>query len=167
MSWNEAELKPDTPYQPWDDAADVSAEAIGRYNVEQKALFEAELALEDKFAGKSAEQIQKEYEQKLAEQERATIPQRQIQAVHQFIVETPELVLNPKNQSRIDAYLKVAKLDATDPEHFTTAYRALASRNLLDIDESKRPRTPRARYSQDDLYEMPMAELERLARRNG
>src|SRR6267378_4176997 len=60
----------------WDGP--VSEEETHKYNIEQKALHEAELAKEDYFAGMSPEEIQAEYDKKVAEQQAATIPQRQI-----------------------------------------------------------------------------------------
>ena len=96
--------------------------------------------------------------------EAVTLEQKQVDAVHRFITATPELVLNQKTMTRIDAYLKAAGLDASDPSHFDAAYKSLAARKLIDIDESKRVRAPYQRLSEQDLYNMPEAELEELAR---
>jgi hypothetical protein len=104
------------------------------------------------------------WQQEAQKLEAVTLEQKQVDAVHRFLQATPEFVCNSKNQQRIDAYLKVAKLDASDPTHFDQAYRALSARNLLDVDESKRVRVPYQRHTEEDLERMDIAELERLAR---
>jgi uncharacterized protein (DUF2461 family) len=63
------------------------------------------------------------------------------------------------NTDKIDAYLQAANLNATSPDHFHQAYKGLSARGLLQIDESKRVRTPRKQITQNDLYEMPLDEL--------
>jgi hypothetical protein len=148
------------------------AEIVGVENPEEtythhRAALEAEqarIAAENELRDLSDADLLKQWEKAAREYEAATLPQRQIDAVHRFIAATPELVLNPKNQQRIDAYLKVAKLDATDPRHFDQAYRALTSRNLLDLDESKRVRKPFVRHTPEELEAMPIEKLEELAR---
>jgi len=140
MSWNEDELKPNKPYQPWDDAADVSEAAMHRYNIAQKEIRDAELALEDVFAGKSAEEIEAEYKQKLAEQETATLPARREEAARQFMIEAPEVVDSVRNGERIGQYLRAAGLRGDNPDDFHAAYKTLASRGLIQINEDRRPR---------------------------
>jgi hypothetical protein len=149
------------------------SEIVGVENPEEtyshhRAALEAEqarIAAENELRDLSDADLMKQWEKAAKEHEAATLPQRQVDAVHRFIAATPELKLNSKNQQRIDAYLKVAKLDASDPGHFDQAYRALSARNLLDIDESKRVREPYKRYSQEELESMDIAQLEELARR--
>src|SRR5690349_5306689 len=86
--------------------------AYHRASIEQE---KARIAAENELRDLSDAELMKQWEKAAREYEAATLPQRQIDAVHRFIAATPELVLNPKNQQRIDAYLKVAKLDASDP----------------------------------------------------
>jgi hypothetical protein len=147
----------------WDGPIDMD-EVYAHNNAARKA-FEEECSRPDPYSGKSTAQIIREHEQKLAEQEAAALPAKQIDSVHQFLVEHPEFVCTPKNQQRIDQYFAAAVLNGSSPDHFVQAYRALASRGLMIVDESKRPRTPRKQLTNDDLYEMPLEKLEELARR--
>lgn len=153
-------------------SAETLAEIVGVEDeaatyTHHKAALEQERARIDAEAelySLSDKELREQWEKAVAQYEAMTLPQRQIDAVHRFVRATPELVLNPKNQRRIDAYLKAAKLDATDPEHFDQAYRALSARNLLEIDESKRVREPYQRHTVEDLENMPLDQLEELAR---
>ena len=151
--------------ETWNDIIGVEnpedTYACNQAAIEQE---KARIAAENELRDLSDAELMKQWEKAAKEHEAATLPQRQIDAVHRFIQATPELVLCPKNQQRIDAYLKVAKLDATSPNHFDEAYRALTSRNLLDLDESKRSRKPFVRHTQEELEAMPIEELEELAR---
>src|SRR5438477_409953 len=70
----------------------------------------------------SDSELMAQWKEAATAEEAKTLSARQVDAVMRFVQATPELILNPKNQSRIDTYLKVAKLDATKPEHFDTAY---------------------------------------------
>jgi hypothetical protein len=126
----------------------------------------ARIAAENELRELSDAELMKRWEKAAKEHEAATLPERQVDAVHRFINATPELVLNPKNQQRIDAYLNAAKLDASDPTHFDQAYRALTSRNLLDLDESKRVRKPFVRHTLEELESMDITQLEELARKS-
>jgi hypothetical protein len=155
----------DEPVPTEDWGGPINEADVHAYNRDAKKAFEAELAAEDKYAGKNAAQIIEEYKKELAEQETAAIPQRQIDAVYQFLVEEPTFVPTPRNQQRIDQYFEAAGLNATDPDHFHQAFRALSSRGLLTVDPSKKPRQPRKQFTDADLYEMPLADLEALANR--
>jgi len=158
------EQEPAAPADSWSDilgADDQEATyAAHRAAIEQE---QARIAAENELDTVSDKELRERWEKAAAKEAAATLPARQIDAVHRFIQATPELVLNQKTMTRIDAYLKAAKLDATDPSHFDTAYRALTARNLLDIDESKRARVPYQRYSEADLAAMPLEKLKELA----
>ncbi len=145
------------------DTADVSEEKMLAYRLEclaqEKSEREQQQALEEHFSGKNADQIRDEYEQKLAEEAKAALPEKQIQAVHQFLVDHPEFVCSPLNQRRIDQYFEAAGLDGSSPEHFSRAFTALQSRGLVAVNEYRRPRQPRRPVSTRDLYDMPIEEL--------
>ena len=160
ITWKQEEPAAETWTEILGTVNEDEAHAYHRAAVEEAQQQTAENDLYKVSETELLERWQKE-SQKL---EAATLEQRQVDAVHRFIQATPELVLCPKNQQRIDAYLKVAKLDATSPNHFDEAYRALTSRNLLDLDESKRSRKPFVRHTQEELEAMPIEELEELAR---
>jgi hypothetical protein len=134
----------------------------------QEAL-EAELRrereLSEKLDGLNAGQILQLYEKELAQQAKRSIPQQQEEAVRQFICEAPEFLLSKQNTDRVDQYFKASGLDATSPDHFHQAYKALSARGLIQTDESKRPRTPRKRITQEDLETMPLDQLAALANR--
>jgi hypothetical protein len=112
----------------------------------------------------SLDQIEALCRRSIAAEEQKTIAARQEEAAKQFIAERPDFVCNPTNQRRIDQYFTARGLDATDPNHFHEAANALASRKLLKLDESKIKRSPRKQYSEADLGNMPLDQLEALAR---
>jgi hypothetical protein len=159
------EQEPATPAETWTDilGADNDAETFA-YNKAAHEREQARIAAENELNSLSDKDLLAQWEKAAKKYEAETLPQRQVDAVHRFIQATPELVLNPKNQQRIDAYLKAAKLDASDPSHFDAAYKALSARNLLDLDESKRVREPFVRHTAADLENMPLEQLEELAR---
>ena len=134
------------------------------YAYNRAALEQQKQAAESDLYSVSEAELLKRWQEDARKLEAVTLAEKQVDAVHRFITATPELVLNQKTMTRIDAYLKTAGLDASDPSHFDQAYRALAGRRLLDIDENKRVRKPYQRLSEQDLYNMPEAELEELAR---
>lgn len=144
----------------------IDENEIHAYNRAALAAAEEEKqrAVKDDLYTMSESELLARWQKEAQKLEAVTLEQKQVDAVHRFIHATPELVLNPKNQQRIDMYLKAAKLDASDPSHFDAAYKALSARNLLDVDESKRVRKPYERLSEQDLYNMPESELEELAR---
>jgi hypothetical protein len=164
ITWKQEPAKP----------AETWADRIGHDNEEEThaynlAAAEAEKARLEAEAGArldnlSDSELVEQWQKAAAAEEAKTLPARQVDAVMRFVQATPELVLNPKNQQRIDMYLKAKKYDATDPSHFDEAYRALSAKNLLDIDESKRQREPwRRPYSVEELEDMPLEQVKKLA----
>jgi hypothetical protein len=161
ITWN------DTPAPVQEDYADVSEDAKIRYNIaaneDKMREIEQQKALDEQFANMNAEQVRAAWEIEAAKETARTLPARQAEAARQFICESPEFVLSPRNQDYMDKYFQVAKLDASDPDHFHQAYRALASRGLIQVDENRRPRTPRKQLTQADLEAMPIEQLRELA----
>src|SRR5947209_58643 len=142
ISWKQEPAKPEESiFDILKTDNESETYAYNRAAIEQK---KERIAAEEaaRLDNLSDSELMAQWQEAAAVEEAKTLPARQVDAVMRFVAATPELVLNPKNQSRIDAYLKVAKLDATDPSHFDAAYRALAARKLLDLDETKRVREP-------------------------
>lgn len=158
--------EPVVPEDSWGDLLNenkLTDEEAYRYNIEAAKRQREQIEAENSLGHLNAAEIAELWAKETAEREKATLPARQIDAVHRFVQATPELVLNEKTMTRIDAYLKAAKLDATEPAHFEAAYRALTARNLLDIDESRRPRQPwKKEYSEAELYAMSEEQLKEL-----
>jgi hypothetical protein len=147
-------------WQP-EEISEESSYAYNRWRVEQQRLQIAEEAkAQERFDGMSLDQITAEYRQKVAEEEAAKRPQ-------QFMSERPDYVACPANGNRIEQYIEAARLDSTNPDHVHQAARALESRGLLKLDPSKIEVRPRQKYSEEDLYEMPFDQLEKLARKSG
>lgn len=161
------EQEPAVPADSWGDLLTenkITEDDMWKHNIAAIAEERNRIAAENEIAEMSDKQLREQWERAVAEQERATLPARQVDAVHRFIQATPELMLTPRNQRKIDKYLTAAGLDASDPSHFDAAYKALSARKLLDIDESKRLRTPYQRHTPADLESMPLEQLEELAR---
>jgi hypothetical protein len=162
ITWKEEPAASET----WDDILGTVNEDEA-YAYHRAAVIEAQKqASESELYTVSESELLERWQKAANDLEAATLEQKQIDTVHRFIQATPELQLNLKNQRRIDAYLKVAKLDASDPSHFDQAYRALAARNLLDLDESKRVREPFVRHTPEQLETMPLEKIEALARQS-
>ncbi len=162
ITWNEEPAREETWTEILGTINEDEARAFHRTAVEEAQKQAAETDLYKVSESELLERWQKEA-QKL---EAVTLEQRQIDAVHRFLKATPEFVCNPRNQQRIDKYLTAAGLDASDPSHFDAAYKALSARNLLEIDESKRVRAPYQRYTEADLQNMDLDQLEELARQS-
>jgi hypothetical protein len=161
ITWKQ---EPAAPAESWSDIIGVTDDAeTAAYHKAALEQEQARIAEENKLASLSDKELHEQWETAAKKHEAETLPQRQIDSVHRFIQATPELVLNQKTMTRIDAYLKAAKLDASDPAHFDQAYRALSTRCLLDIDESRRIRKPYQRYTEEDLAAMPIDQLRELA----
>jgi hypothetical protein len=97
--------------------------------------------------------------------ESVTLNEARAEAARQFMTEAPEVADTVQNGERLGQYFQAAGLRGDSPDDFHRAYKALASRGLIAIEEDRRPRTPRKHLGQDP-YELPMAELEALARGN-
>jgi hypothetical protein len=150
--------------ETWDDILGSENESeTHAYNVAVQKAQDEKTALRKSAEQLSDSELLDQWGKAAKKLEAANLEQRQVDAALRFVAATPELVLNAKAMSRIDAYFKVAKLDASDPSHFDQAYRALAARKLVDIDESKRVREPFQRYTQEDLETMPIEQLRELA----
>jgi hypothetical protein len=150
-----------------DDITEESTYAYNRWRVAQRrAQIQEETAAQARFEGMSAEDIADEYRQKLAEEAAAKRPEKEYWAAREFMAERPDYVASPRNGKRIEEYLAAAKLDSTNVDHIHQAAKALESRGLLQIDPSKIEVKPRTVVSEDALYDMPMDQLEKLARRS-
>ncbi len=163
ISWRQ---EPPKPAETWADVIGVDNEAeTYAYNLAaaeaEKARLEAEAAA--RLDDLSDTELLEKWQRAAAEEAAKTLPARQEEAARQFIVEAPEFALTPRNQWLVDEYFRTAKLDASSPDHFHQAYRALASRGLIQVDESKRPRAPRPKFNEKDLYEMPLDQLQEMA----
>jgi hypothetical protein len=135
-----------------DDVTEESTYAYNRWRVaQQRAQIQEETAAQARFEGMAAEDIATEYRHKMAEEEAAKRPEREYWAARQFMAERPDYVVNPRNGKRI---------------HIHQAAKDLESRGLLQIDPSKIEVKPRTMVSEDALYDMPMDQLEKLARRS-
>jgi hypothetical protein len=97
--------------------------------------------------------------------EAKSLLEKRAEAARQFMVEAPEVVDSEKNGERLGQYFQAAGLSGDDPDHFHAAYKALASRDLIQINEDKRPRQPRKHLTEQSMYEMPLEDLEDLARK--
>jgi hypothetical protein len=149
---------------PWSLSEAIDDQKVYEYNIAHKKALEALRGMPpNPIDSLNAAEIKELYERSLAEQEQRRVPKAQEDAVRQFIVEAPEFVLSKQNTERVDQYFKAAGLNATSPDHFHQAYQALSARCLLQIDESKRPRTPRKRVTQNELETMPLEQLAELA----
>ena len=159
VSWKEEPTKDET----WGDLLKPVDEEEA-YAFHRAAIEQEKQAAESDLYTVSETELLARWQKEAQKLEAAELPAKQIDAVHQFLVECPEFVTCPKNQQRIDQYFTVAKLDGSSPDHFIQAYKALASRGLVVVDELKRPRQPRKQITEQDLYEMPLEALEEMAR---
>lgn len=152
--------------EPVDDT-DISENAVIKYRLEmveeEKKAREAAQELEKQFAGKSADQIRAEWQQQQHAEQEAALPARREEAIRQFLLEAPEVVNSERNGQRIGEYFRAVGLRGDSPDQFHQAYRALASRGLIKVDEDKRPRQPRKQLTQADLETMPLDQLKALA----
>jgi hypothetical protein len=96
--------------------------------------------------------------------ESVTLNEARAEAARQFMTEAPEVADTVQNGERLGQYFQAAGLRGDSPDDFHKAYRALASRGLIAVDEDKRPRQPRKHLGQDP-YDLPISELEDLARK--
>jgi hypothetical protein len=148
---------------------EINDEATAAFNLEQHRKAEAlredyQRNPSDPLDALTTDQIEQLARRSFAAHEQKSVAARQVEAAKQFVCETPEFLCTPVNQQRIDAYLKARNLDATSVDHFAEAFNALRSRNLVRVDETKIKRQPRKQYSEAELENMPLAELEALAR---
>jgi hypothetical protein len=150
------------------DGVTINDDTAAEYCREQQALKDAfveraRTAPENPIDKLSADEIAELYRKSAAEKEAATLPQRQFEAARVFAAETPEFKQNTRNAQRITSWLEQEGRQGTSPDDFHEAYQALKSRGLLDL--NPQPAQPRARYTEAQLYNMPLEELERLASR--
>jgi hypothetical protein len=147
-----------------DDITEESTYAYNRWRVAQRrAQIQEETAAQARFENMSADDVAAEYRQKLAEEEAANRPQREYWAARQFLSERPDYVVSPRNAKRMEEYMHAAKLDTTDPDAIHKAAKALEDRGLLQLDLNKIPVAPRTHLSEEEMYQLPMEELERRA----
>jgi hypothetical protein len=151
------------------NSIEINDQATAAFNLEQHRKAEAlredyQRNPNDPLDSLSLDQIEALCRRSIAAEEQKTVAARQEEAAKQFVAERPDFVCTPVNQQRVDMYFKSRGLDATNVDHFHEAANALASRKLLKLDESKVKRQPRKQYSEADLQNMPLAELEALAR---
>jgi len=108
-----------TENETWDDILGVENESeTHAYNVAAKKAQDEELALRTEQLSDS--ELLDQWGKAAKKLEAATLEQQQIDAALRFVAATPELVLNAKAMSRIDAYFKVAKLGVF-PSTFLTS----------------------------------------------
>jgi len=110
-------------------------------------------------------ELLKRWQEESKKLEAVTLLDRRAEAARQFMVEAPEVADTEENGRRLGQYFQAAGLAGDDPDHFHAAYRVLAGRRLIQIDEDKRPRQPRNHLTEESLYEIPLEDLETLARK--
>lgn len=111
----------------------------------------------------TAEQIREAYERSAAEKQVEESKMAQYNAARTFTAECETYVQTPTNAKRIADWLEAAGRTGTSVDDYHDAFTALSTAGLLRIKPTA-PK-PRSRFSEAELYNMPIDELERLAAR--
>jgi hypothetical protein len=136
------------------------------YEYNKRAAEEAQKQAEETDLYKVSEaELLKRWKEEAEKLESVTLNEARAEAARQLMVECPEIVDSERNGIRLGQYLQAAGLRGDNVDDFHQAYRALASRKLIEINEDRRPRAPRPHIGKDP-YDLPMEELESLARGN-
>jgi len=142
--------------ETWDDILKPIDEAeVHAYNRAAAEEARKQAAESDLYTITEAELLNR-WKADAEKSEAAELAKKREEAARQFMVEAPEVVDSVKNGERLGQYFQAAGLRGDDPDHFHAAYKALASRGLIQINEDQRPRTPRQKLNERDLYEMPL-----------
>src|SRR5438552_289160 len=128
-------------------AAETWTEILGTVNEDEArnyhrtAVEEAQKQAEETDLYKIGEaELLKRWQKEAQKLEAKSLLEQRAEAARQFMVEAPEVVDSEKNGERLGQYFQAAGLRGDDPDHFHAAYKALASRGLIQINEDKRPR---------------------------
>jgi hypothetical protein len=151
------------------NSIEINDEATAAFNLEQHRKAEAlreeyQRNPSDPLDSLTTDQIEQLARRSFAAHEQKNVGAMQLEASKQFLADRVDFVQNPVNAKRMESYFAARGLDATSVTHFHEAANALASRGLLKLDESKIKRAPRKQYSEADLENMPLDQLEALAR---
>jgi hypothetical protein len=147
------------------DLSDSGQAAYNRFALEQEAIARQKALDEQVDPRLSPDEIKALFEQEQAQQREVDGQRSQYDNARTFVAECPTYIMSDANSRKMVQFMDAAGLDGSSVDHFHRAYAKLAEAGVLRVKEA--PAQPREQFTEAELYNLPMDQLEDLVRNPG